>query len=112
MRPLLSCGWENITPEMSSLGACLVNAELGCFSIGDTTAPTAAIPFQLSFAGRQPGKGLHIFWRNAVGLPGCCEGEEVAGARSAITYARSSRQTLKGFLISSQRQSGIQQQGS
>lgn len=42
----------------------------------------------------------------------CREGEEVAGAQSLITYARSSWQRLKGFLISSQRQIRIQQQGS
>lgn len=39
-----------------------------------------------------------------------CKGEEVAWGRSVITHARSSQQALKGFLISSQRQSGIQQQ--
>lgn len=102
----------NIAPDTSSLGARLANAEPGCFSTGDTTAPAAAIPSRLSFARRQPGKGLHVFWRDAAGAPGCCEGEEVAGARSVITYARSSRRTLKGFLISSQRQSRIRQQGS
>lgn len=47
--------------------------------------------------------------RAAFGAVRLCGGEGVLRARPVITRARSSRRALKGFLISSQRQSGARQ---
>lgn len=80
-----------------------------------TMCPSTAVPIPVCFlsvlpasrgdAERCAGMGPRVLRRDTG-----CKGEEVAWARSVITHPRSSQQALKGFLISSQRQSGIQQQ--
>lgn len=87
--PSLCCDGTNPTPN-------------GLFRFGECFSPGEPRAQQCQSPGGKVGRGCTDFWRNSAG--------EVE--RSVITYARSSWQRLKGFLINSQRQIRIQQRGS